>query len=268
MKSELENIYALEFVKILKIEQVTSDIMKFTLDIKMDHKPGQFVQFYVPGVGEIPISIASRPKEYLELCIKKVGKVTSATFMLKEQDIVGIRGPYGNGFPIEELYGNDILFVAGGIGIPPLRALIDFVADNPEKFGKVQLLYGARTPRDIPCTYWFEYWSERIDVHMTVDRGDNSWKGRVGVVTTLFDEIQVDPKKAYALIVGPPIMIKFSIKGLLERGFQEDRIITSLERMMKCGVGTCGHCNIGPYYVCKDGPIFKYSQIKDIPEAL
>ncbi|MGQ4833554.1 MAG: FAD/NAD(P)-binding protein [Candidatus Asgardarchaeia archaeon] len=267
IEGQLENIYAVKFVKIIKSEQVTPDVMRFTFNIKLDHKPGQFVQVYVLGVGEIPISIASRPRENLELCIKKAGKVTSAIFTLKTYDVVGIRGPYGNGFPIEEMYGNDILFVAGGIGIPPLRPVIDFVADNLDKFDKVQLLYGARTPRDIACKDWFERWSNKIDVHMTVDKGDESWKGRVGVVTTLFDEIKVNPEKSYVLIVGPPIMIKFAIKGLIERGFKDNKILTSLERMMKCGVGTCGHCNIGPYYVCKDGPVFRYSQIKDIPEV-
>lgn len=268
MMTKLENIYVPRFVEIKEIIQETPDIKTFKVDYKLQHKPGQFVQVYVFGIGEIPLSIPVAPSNKLEFCVKKVGRVTSAMHELVVGDKIGVRGPYGNSFPMDDMKGHDILLVGGGIGLPPLRSVIEVIIGNLKSYGYVQLLYGARSPKDIVYKELLKKWEEKIDVRLTVDVGDESWKGHVGVVTTLFDQIKVDSADAYALIVGPPIMIKFSIKGLLERGFREDRIVVSLERMMKCGVGTCGHCNIGPYYVCKDGPIFTYSQIKDLPEAL
>lgn len=262
----LKNIYLPKQVKITEIIKETSDVKTFSLDLNMDYSPGQFVEVSVFGVGEMPISIGTSPTRNFAISVKKVGKVSSALHNLKVGDIVGIRGPYGKGFPVNELEGKDLLLVGGGIGLPPLRSLIEYVLDNRNKFGKMQLLYGARTPADLVYKYLLPRWRNEFDVLVTVDKADETWLEHEGVVTKLFPKICLNPKDTYAVIVGPPIMIKYAVLGLLDMGFKDDRILISLERMMKCGLGTCGHCNIGKYYVCKDGPVFKYSQVKDIPE--
>ena len=262
----LKNVYLPKQVKITEVIDETPDVKTFVLDLDMDHLPGQFVEVSVFGVGEMPISIGTSPTRNFAVSVKKVGKVSSALHNLKPGDVVGIRGPYGKGFPIKELEGHDLLLVGGGIGLPPLRALIEYVLDNKDNFGRMQLLYGARTPKDLVYKYLFPKWRKEFDVLLTVDYADETWLEYEGVVTKLFPKICMDPKKTYAVIVGPPIMIKYAVLGLVDAGFSDDRILISLERMMKCGLGTCGHCNIGKYYVCKDGPVFKYSQVKDIPE--
>ena len=164
--------------------------------------------------------------------------------------------------------GHDILIVGGGIGLPPLRSVVDFITDYRNEFGNVEILYGARTPKDIVYKYLFDDWKKKYTVYRSVDYADESWNETVGVVTVLFDKISLDPKNTYSLIVGPPIMIKYAALKLVEMGFDPAKIFVSLERMMKCGVSTCGHCNIGKFYVCKDGPVFRYSVITQYMEAL
>ena len=262
----LKNVYLPKQVRIRDIIDETPDVKTFVLDLKMDYTPGQFVEISVFGVGEMPISIGTSPTRDFAVSVKKVGKVSSALHKLNPGDVIGVRGPYGRGFPLEELKGNDLLLIGGGIGLPPLRSLLEYAIDNKESFGKLHLLYGARTPNDLVYRNLFPKWRKHFDIYLTVDYADETWLEYEGVVTSLFPKICMRPEKTYAVIVGPPIMIKYSVLGLLEDGFNEDKIIISLERMMKCGLGTCGHCNIGKYYVCKDGPVFKYSQVKDIPE--
>jgi len=229
-----------------------------------DYKPGQFVQVSVLGAGEVPISICSSPtqKGYFELSVRNTGLVTGAIHALKKGDEIGIRGPYGNCFPIEQAVGRNLIFVGGGIGLAPLRSAIKFVLHKRSDYGSVQILYGSRSKEDIVFVDDLEQWgtSKQSIVYTTIDRPQPDWTGHTGVVTTLFDKIRrlTDSK---VFICGPSIMIHFAIKELLDTGWAPDDIITTLERHMKCGVGKCGHCYLGGKYVCTDGPVFTYSQI-------
>lgn len=256
------------------IEDLTYDTKLFRLRFKhdsdcdnsseSDYEPGQFVQVSVLGAGEAPISICSSPadKGYFELCVRNVGLVTGAMHKLTKGDEIGIRGPYGNSFAIEELRGEDFAFIAGGIGLAPLRSVIKYVMAKRPDYGKVSILYGARTKEDIVFADELDEWAqiEGVNVHPTIDRPQDGWTGRTGVVTTLLDEIRgMSEHKCF--VCGPPIMIHFTIKELLDAGWAEGNIIMTLERHMKCGVGKCGHCYIGDKYVCTDGPVFTYSQI-------
>jgi len=244
---------------------------KFVDGSELGHKPGQFVEVSVFGVGEAPISVSSSPtkKGSFEICVRKVGNLTNALHSLKEGDTVGIRGPFGNGFPVDKLEGKDLLFIGGGIGMVPLRSLINYTLDNRKKFGKVTILYGCKTPAEFLFCEELKIWAEKADYRETVDSpAGMDWKGNCGVITTLIPPLQINPDTTYAVIVGPPVMYKFVIRSLKEKNLPDDHIIMSLERRMKCGVGKCGHCQIGPYYCCKDGPVFLYSQIKNIKEAL
>jgi len=256
------------------IEELTYDTKLFKLKFKhdsdcdnsseSDYEPGQFVQVSVLGAGEAPISICSSPadKGYFELCVRDAGLVTGAMHKLKKGDELGIRGPYGNNFMMEEVRGRDFAFVAGGIGLAPLRSAINYVVANRSEFGNVTILYGARTKEDIVFAKDLDEWarSEGVKVHLTIDRPQQGWTGRTGVVTTLLDEIRT-MSESKCFVCGPPIMIHFTVKELLEVGWAEENIIMTLERHMKCGVGKCGHCYIGDKYVCTDGAVFTYSQI-------
>jgi sulfite reductase subunit B len=232
-----------------------------------DYRPGQFVQVSVLGAGEAPISICSSPsqKGCFELCVRDVGLVTGALASLKKGDELGIRGPYGNSFPIDELRGQDLIFIAGGIGLAPLRSAINYVVDNKDDYGQVTILYGARTKEDIVFASELDQWSRQkaFEVFTTIDKPQDGWTGNVGVVTTLIDKIK-NQSNVRAFVCGPPIMIHFTIKELLDAGWAEQDIIATLERHMKCGVGKCGHCYIGGKYVCTDGPVFTYAQINEM----
>lgn len=229
-----------------------------------DYKPGQFVQVSILGAGEAPISICSSPTEkgYFGLCVRDTGLVTGALASLKNGDGLGIRGPYGNFFEIEELRGQDLVFIGGGIGLAPLRSAIRYVLDNRAEYGDVIILYGARAKEDIVFASDLDELgrTERVKVYTTIDEPQQGWTGHVGVVTTLLDKIE-HAFKYKAFVCGPPIMIHFTIKGLIDAGWAQQDIITTLERHMKCGVGKCGHCYLGGKYVCTDGPVFTYSQI-------
>ena len=222
-----------------------------------DYKPGQFVQVSVLGAGEAPISICSSPTQtgFFELCVRDVGLVTSKIAQMKKGNELGIRGPYGNSFPVEELTGQDLIFIAGGIGLAPLRSVIKYVIDNSGDYDRVIILYGARTKEDIVFADELDQWNrqENVDIFTTIDKLQKGWTGHVGVVTTLMDKIK-----------HLPIMIHFTIKELLDAGWEDENIITTLERHMKCGVGKCGHCYIGGKYVCTDGPVFTYAQINQM----
>jgi sulfite reductase subunit B len=263
---------------IVKKQPMTANETFF--EIKLDdgsstnHKPGQFVEVSVFGVGEAPISLSSSPtkKGTFELCVRKIGNVTTKLHTLDVGDKVGIRGPFGNGFDIEFLKGKDLLFVAGGLGIAPLRSLFNYVLDNREDYGRVTLLYGCKEPRELLFGDEMVALEKRDDVEYkpTVDwcPENELWTGNIGVITTLIPQVNFDPETTYAIVVGPPIMYKFVIADLKKRNVPDDHIIVSLERRMKCGVGKCGHCQINQIYVCKEGPVFNYSKIKGVPEAL
>ncbi|MGD2105866.1 MAG: FAD/NAD(P)-binding protein, partial [Anaerolineae bacterium] len=200
----------------------------------------------------------------------RVGDVTSALHRLVPGDVIGIRGPFGHGFPIGRMRGKDVLFVAGGMGLPPLRSLINQVLDERGAFGRVVILYGTHNPDRILFREELEEWGARDDVefHMTVDRADGNWQGNVGVITTLFPKINVNPRNTVAATCGPPIMYRFVLMELLGKGIPEAQIYLSLERRMKCGLGKCGHCQINHLTCCQDGPVFTCAQIKGVEEAL
>ena len=270
-----ESEYIVKLAKILNTRQMTELEMYFEIALpdeeSLDHDPGQFVMVSIPGVGDAPISISSSPtkRRSFELVVRKAGKLTAALHKLEPGDTVGIRGPFGQGFPIQILEGNDLLFVAGGLGIVPLRSLINFVIHNRRDFGKVNILLGCKTPQDMLFGDEVNAWEKRLDVNFncTVDKSDPDWKGNVGLITSLIPGVNLNPNRTFAVVVGPPIMYKFVLKELLKKDIPERQIILSLERHMKCGVGKCGHCQIGNYYCCQDGPVFSYDKIKDNIEA-
>jgi NAD(P)H-flavin reductase len=273
----MENIYLPQLAVIDQITDETYDTKTFRLSYtdkaynrSFRYKPGQFLEASLFGIGEAPFGFSSNPnrKGSFDITVRSVGQVTDAMAALKKGDTLGIRAPLGNFFPLDEAKGFDILFVAGGIGLAPLKSLIEPMLDCRKDFGKFIILYGARTPQDRIYKRELEEWGKRDDVQLlqSVDQSDNGWTGTVGVVTTLFEKIKVDSRKTVAFTCGPPIMIRFTIQDLLAMGFPEDRIITTLERYMKCGVGKCGHCAIGHKYICVDGPVFSYKQMKRLPE--
>ncbi len=279
LKDTLESpsIYLPTPAKILDVRQLTHIEKLFTIELpngmSLGHRPGQFVELSVFGVGEAPISISSSPSRSnsrFELCVRRVGDLTSVLHQMQPGDMVGIRGPFGRGFPIERFRGKDILFAPGGLGLPPLRSLINQVLDERTQFGRVIILYGARSPAEMLFTEELAEWGARDDVelHIAVERPDEDWKGNVGVITTLFPQIQIYARNTVAITVGPPVMYPFVLVELLGKGIPEGNIWFSLERRMKCGVGKCGHCQINHIYTCQDGPSFSYDQLKHLEEAL
>jgi sulfite reductase subunit B len=272
----ISSLYQPTLAEMVKIEQLTETEKLFTLYLKdgrdLGHRAGQFVEVSVFGIGEAPISVTSSPTRNgtFELCVRQVGDVTGALNRMEPGSKVGIRGPFGNGFPVDKMRGKDLLFVPAGMGLPPLRSLINQVLDERESFGRITILYGARNPSLLLFKDELAKWEARDDVelHVTVDRGDESWTGNVGVITTLFPKITMNPRNTVALTVGPPIMYRFVLMEFLSKGIQDGRIFLSLERRMKCGLGKCGHCQINNVYVCQKGPVFSYAQLKELPEAI
>lgn len=259
--------------RVQRVRQDTYDT--FTLELQSTNgaerfcfSAGQFNMLYVFGVGEVPISISGDPAIPVTLVhtTRAVGTVTKAMRQLKRGDMLGVRGPFGTHWPVEEAIGNDVVIVAGGIGLAPLRPALYALLANREKFGKVVLLYGTRTPSDILFRRELESWRSRLDleVYVTVDRATGNWRGNVGVVTTLIPKAPFDPRNAVALVCGPEIMMRFTILELQKRGVAAENIFLSMERNMKCAVGFCGHCQFGPTFICKDGPVFRYDRIKDL----
>lgn len=272
----LTSIYLPALAEITRTEQLTKMEKLFEIRLKngreLGHQPGQFVEVSLFGIGEAPISVSSSPtkKGSFELAVRSVGNVTKALHQMNPGAPLGIRGPFGKGFPVEEIKGKDILFVAGGIGLVPLRSLINYVLDKRSDFGRVIVFFGAKTPAEQLFLDELAKWrtSKEMEYLETVDRSDGSWKGNVGVITTLFPKVTLDPKNTVAVIVGPPIMYRFAILEAQVKGIPDDQIIVSLERRMKCGVGKCGHCQINDIYVCQEGPVFNYARIKNLKEAI
>lgn len=237
-----------------------------------DFDAGQFVELSIFGVGEAPISISSAPSKqgFIELCVRESGDVTGALHKMRCGDIVGLRGPFGRGFPFSEMKGHDILLVAGGLGIAPLKSLINHIHDERHDFGKVIILYGSRNPDEVLFRTQFDMWKHRNDFEliMTVDQPDETWDGEVGLVTKLFDQIEINPSLTYAAICGPPVMYKYVIEKMRQKAMDVDRIYVSFERRMKCGIGKCGHCGVGHQYACIDGPVFNYWEAMNLQEAI
>ena len=235
--------------------------------------PGQFAQVSVFGAGEFPASLPPSPtEEELFFTVRRVGSVTAALHQLRPGDRFGVRGPYGNGFPMKQYFGRNLLFVAGGIGLIPLRSCLNYALDNRHRYGKIQLFYGARGLKDLMYLGALREWemSRGFECYLTVDRADDQWTGHVGVVGSLFRKpgVTVPVENTTAFVCGPPIMFRFVIRDLKEMGFEDRNIMSTLERYMKCGVGKCGHCCIGLAYVCVDGPVFTYEQIKRLGEVI
>jgi NAD(P)H-flavin reductase len=236
--------------------------------VEFNFAPGQFNMLYLFGVGEVPISISGDPgaKSPLVHTIRAVGSVTRAMQNLRAGDTVGVRGPFGTPWPMGMADQRDVVIAAGGIGLAPVRPVIYQLLANRDRYGKVVLLYGTRTPEDILYRQELERWRARFDleVHVTVDRGTTGWRGDVGVVTTLIPKIQFDSMHTLAIICGPEIMMRFTAFELLKRGVWAEKIYISMERNMKCGIGLCGYCQCGRYFICKDGPVFRYDRVKEI----
>jgi NAD(P)H-flavin reductase len=273
----MDDLFLPRVARIALVRDETADTKTFGLAFRdpaegeaFRFRPGQFLELSVFGFGEAPFCFASSPTrpEVIEVTVRRTGRLTDALHALGRGDEVGLRGPCGNGFNLDAAAGRDLLFVGGGIGLPPLRGLIWNVLDERERFGRVTILYGAKTPGDLVYKDELREWAARDDVEtlVTVDRGEEGWTGHVGMVPTLFDETELSPRTTLAFVCGPPVMISFVIQDLLMRGFGEDAIVSTLERMMQCGVGKCNHCAIGHRYVCRDGPVFTYAQMKELVE--
>ncbi len=235
------------------------------------HTPGQFFMAGLPGYGEAPFSISSPPDgtNRFELCIRSVGNLTRAIHRLTKGDRLWIRGPYGRGFPVEEMKNKNILFIAGGIGIVPMRSLIKTVLADKDSYGHLTLLYGIKGPDDMLFEGEMKEWAEQgLDCRVTVDRPQPGWKGHVGVVTTLIPPLDIDEDNTTAVVIGPPVMYKYVILSLGNKRIKGSDIFLSLERRMRCGVGKCGHCQINSVYTCQEGPVFRFSEIRHLREAV
>lgn len=265
---DMENLYLPKIFNVKSIVDETEDIKTFTFEQTLNHIPGQFVELSMFGIGEAPLSISTALPN-LELTVKRMGAVTNALHNVEVGDVVGIRGPFGNGWPIDDLKDKNVVIVAGGVGLAPLRGVVQNILARRKNYREFHLLYGARTPGDLVFKQDLERWSkEPVNLYMTVDVTDKNWQGNVGVVTTLFPKTTITAKNSIALVCGPGIMMKFVVKSLKDLKFDDDQIIVSMERMMKCGVGKCGHCGMGAKYICLDGPVFTYKQIVNLPTEL
>ena len=260
---------------ITDIRTATPDVKTFRVEHPeggklFEHMPGQCAMVCVPGVGEAMFSITSSPtnKAYQEFSIKRCGVLTDYLHAMNVGDEIMVRGPYGNHFPVDtELKGKNLLFIAGGIGLAPLRSVINYVLDNRDDYGTVDILYGSRSADDLVQRKEIEeVWMKTpgVNVYLTIDRPQEGWEGHVGFVPSYLKEIGFDTNQV-ALVCGPPIMIKFVLQGLKEMGFANEQVYTTLELRMKCGVGKCGRCNIGTKYVCKDGPVFRFDEVDELP---
>ena len=228
-----------------------------------EYEPGQFNMLWMPGIGEVPISIASARDEGPGILhtIRATGRVTNAMAKLKPGSPIGMRGPYGRGWPLKQAEGRDVLVVSGGLGLAPLRPVVLALLANRDRYGKVVLMHGARTPKDLLYDYEYESWGKHgIETLITVDRGDVAWRGRVGVVPVLFNRISIDPVRTLMMTCGPEVLMRFAVAEAVAREIPEGWIYYSLERNMHCAIGLCGHCQLGPDFVCKDGPVFDHSQ--------
>jgi sulfite reductase subunit B len=268
------NQYLPKRAVIEKVVEESPDTKTFVLHLKdksdgqLKYEPGQFLMVSLLGYGEAPFTFASMPNRdgRFEVSVRRVGTLTDALHQLKEKDIVGVRGPYGNTFPLDKIKNKNLLFVAGGCGIAPLRSLIQYVFKNRKNYGKVEIIYGCRRPKDRFYKAEMESWQKMpdTDIYLTVDEPDEKWGGACGVVCVLFPKIKLSPKTTLVFLCGPSAMLKFAIRDILKLGFKEENIWASLERYMKCGIGKCGHCYIKGKYVCLDGPNFSYKQMKEL----
>ncbi len=269
------NTYIPKLAKIIQIKQEVGGVRpiktfrtQFQDKNDFSFKSGQCAMLSVFGKGESMISISSSPlvKDHLQFSILKMGRVTSSLHDMQEGDIIGIRGPYGNSFPIDKWKGKNLIFIGGGIGLAPIWSVLHTALGKKEDYGNIMLIYGARTSKDIVFKEELEELRKKIKVHLSVDVEEPDWKEFVGFVPLNVLEIKPSPKDAIAITCGPPIMIKFVIQNLIALGFKDEQIYTTVENKMKCGIGKCGRCNIGMHYVCKDGPVYSWAELKNLPQ--
>lgn len=267
-----ENPFVPHLATIKDILDLTPDIKLFNLELadpalreNFDYRPGQFAFLSAFGVGEAPFGITSVAyrKAGVEFAVRRIGTVTNTLHEMEVGAEVGLRGPFGNYFPLEDYKGKNILVIGGGIGMAPLRPVITTLLDHRQDYGDIRIINGARSPQDLVFASEFDRWAEapRTRVELTVDRGDDSWRGRVALVPAVVKELRPSPENSVAITCGPPIMIRFVLAGLKELGFADNQIVTTLESKMKCGLGKCARCNVGDKYVCQDGPVFTFEQI-------
>ena len=269
------NPYAPHVARLERVIEETPTIKTFCFDLKepMEFRAGQFVQLGVPGMGEAPFTPSSSPLDpkHLEVTVLRTGRITERLHEMGEGEVCLLRGPYGKGFPLEKLEGKEVLVVGGGVGLAPLRSLIYMLIHMSDRLNKVVIKYGARESAELLYRRQHADWAKagKVSFETTIDAPEEGWRGKVGVVTTLLDGIgaQVDVPHAYAFICGPEIMLRFVTLKLLEERFTPEQIYLSMNRRMSCGIGKCGRCNIGPYYLCKDGPDICYAKIKDYPNV-
>ena len=274
-----KNPYLPEVATILETVQETHNIKTFRVRFDDEAKmkafkfePGQVGQLSAPGIGESTFVINSPPTrmDYLQFSVMRAGEVTAKLHTLTAGDKVGVRAPLGNAFPVADMKGKDIVFVGGGIGMAPLRTLFLYMLDNRADFGKIRLLYGARSPLDMAFSAELPEWTGRSDIEttLTIDREAEGWQHKVGLIPNVLLEMAPAADNCVAITCGPPIMIKFTLEALKKLGFADEQIVTTLEKRMKCGIGICGRCNIGTSYVCVDGPVYTYAQLKQLPNEL
>src|SRR3989338_10889293 len=273
---DISSSYTSRLARIDRVSRLTEKERLFRIAVEdrkpLGHSPGQFIMLSIPGYGEAPISISSPPdrKSVFEICVRAVGNLTNALHNLTKGDRLWIRGPYGKGFPVQDILGKDILFIAGGIGLVPMRSLIKTVLKERSSYGKINLFYGVKSPDDILFKDELLGWGKAgsINIQITTDKPHPEWKGHTGVVTTLLPPLKIDETKTAAIVVGPPVMYKYVIMSLGNKRISGHDIYISLERRMKCGLGKCGHCQINSIYVCQEGPVFRLSDIRYLREAI
>ena len=252
--------------KVLDFFRETSDIFTITIDMKINHEPGQFVQVSVPGFGEAPISICSDSKDYIRLNVREVGNVTKALSMLKKNDAILIRGPYGKGYPMKLLAGNSLVIIGGGCGVAPLKGVIDYIENNRQDYQDIHLFLGYRSPDDIIFKREIEEWRIKYNMQISVDKnahGQFCYDAKLGFITDSIKNSTLDNSNKVVFVCGPPIMMKYTIDILKQKGFHDDQIFISAERLMYCAIGVCCHCMIRGKFTCIDGPVFRYDEIKD-----
>ncbi len=274
----MQNLYKPDLMEVIGVERHTSDVKSMRLRFRdpeharaFQFRVGQFGMFSAFGSGECPFNICSSSnwRDHIEFCVRKVGRVTEELWAAEAGDTLGFRGPYGNGYPMEAWRGKDLIFLGGGIAMPPIRCAIWYALENRDDYGEITIVYGARTVGDLVFVDELAEWAKhpRVRVIQCVDPGGQTadWKGEIGFVPTVFERAAVPAENAAALVIGPPIMIKNTIPVLERMGAKMSNVYTSLENRMKCGVGKCGRCNAGPVYVCKDGPVFTFEELRAMP---
>ncbi|MFH1459701.1 MAG: FAD/NAD(P)-binding protein [Candidatus Omnitrophota bacterium] len=251
-------------------ETPTIKTIRFKVKEDISFATGQFIEMTIPGIGEAPFTPSSNPsvKEIMEVTVMKVGRITEKIHKLEKGDKIGIRGPFGTGYPLNKFKDKEVLVVGGGCGFAPLRSLMYALFERSKDFKKLYFRGGCRNPKELVYRSEVENWTKRTDLNcrITVDKGDDTWKGNVGLVTTILNDLDMDYENGIAIVCGPPIMMKFATMKLLEMGFKEKNLYLSMEKNMSCGIGKCGHCRLGTYYACKDGPVFTYDKIKKFPD--